>query len=117
MPQATFKFELSKEDAKVQGDMMKDMTRAASQLGGYLIGSEPQFMRPGLAKHLQGTVRMGRNPEESVVDENLMVWNFDNLYLGGNGVIETGNANNPTLTSVALALRASDKILEKKSSL
>ncbi|KAI0689662.1 putative pyranose oxidase [Cytidiella melzeri] len=112
MPQPTFEYVPTPQFADEATRMMLDMTKAANVLGGYLPGSEPQFMAPGLALHLGGSVRLGQGSEAgvSVANFNSQVWKFKNLYVGGNGVIPTPFAANPTLTSMALALRATHKI-------
>ena len=110
MPQPTFEWILDKDDSRNQHRMMADMLRAANALGGFLPGSEPTFVAPGLPIHTTGTTRMGTSPDDSVVDENSQVWGIDNLYLGGNGLIPRGSASNPTLTTVAMALKAAEHI-------
>jgi len=62
------------------------------------------------AGHIMGTYRMGSNPEESVCDQDCRSWDHENLYLLGSGVFPSSGTANPTLTIMALALRAADKI-------
>ena len=47
---------------------------------------------------------------ESVCDPYARVWGVGHLHVGGNGLIPTSTAANPTLTNVALALRAGDQL-------
>ncbi|MCG8915761.1 GMC oxidoreductase [Actinokineospora sp. PR83] len=111
LPAPRFEFTLSAADRERQRRMVRDLRRAAGALGPYLPGSEPRFVLPTLPLHIAGTVRMGHDERTSVVDRDSRVWGVDNLVLGGNGLIPTGNASNPTLTSVATALRAARRLL------
>lgn len=113
MPQITFHYTLTDADEQVVNDAFNDMTKAAAALGGYLPGREPTVLPRGSSLHYMGTYRMGdtHDPLQSVCDPYSKVWGFDNLYLGGNGIIPTSTACNPTLTSVSLAIRACDRIL------
>lgn len=111
MPQPTFTFSLGREDKRRLAEMTDHMREVAGDLGDYLPGSEPFNPPLGASTHTMGATRMGESDNgESVVDRNSKVWGFDNLHVGGNCVISTANASNPTLTSVALAIKAADNI-------
>ncbi len=62
--------------------------------------------------HPMGGTRMGEDPTESVVDPNLQTHDLENCYIASGGVFVTGGASNPTLTIMALSLRAADHIHE-----
>lgn len=65
------------------------------------------------AGHIMGTYRMGRNKDESVVDDLQKSHDHDNLYLVGSGTFPTGATANPTLTIAALALRTAEAIARR----
>jgi pyranose oxidase len=88
-------------------------TRATAAFGRVLQTGEQTLMPAGSSLHYAGTVRMGeRDDGASVCDPHGRVWGFDNLFVGGNGVIPVATASNPTLTSVAMAVRACDAIVD-----
>ncbi|MGK5683871.1 GMC oxidoreductase [Actinoplanes sp. URMC 104] len=79
--------------------------RAAAALGSFVDGM-PKVMPAGSSLHYMGTVRMGPADDgTSVCDPESRVWGVPGLVLAGNGLIPTANSCNPTLTSVALAVR------------
>ena len=112
MPRPCFHCEPSNTDKVRMAEMMADMKEVARVLGDTLQGSEPIFRPLGACLHIQGTTRMGAaNDGKSVVNPHGEVWGYSNLVIAGNSVIPTFNCGNPTLTSAALALRSSEKIL------
>lgn len=114
MPKPTFEFRLSESDRDRAHAMMQDLVEAGLTLGGFLPGAEPRFMPLGTSLHFMGTYRMGMSDDgESVVDEHSRVWGVPNLVLGGNGVIPTSTACNPTLTSIALALHSASALTNR----
>ncbi len=56
--------------------------------------------------HIMGTVRMGSTAEDAIVDRDLRCFDHPNLFLVTTGVMPTSGGVNPTLTGMALALRA-----------
>lgn len=116
MPQPTFEFELSVDDKEREDAMLQHMCQVAKELGNILPDKEGKteaiVLPLGASTHTMGATRMGAQDDgTSVVDSYSRVWGFPNLYVGGNCVIPTANASNPTLTSVALAIRAATHIL------
>ncbi|KAJ7107339.1 putative pyranose oxidase [Mycena epipterygia] len=111
MPQPTFEYTPTTKSADDTQRMMNDMTDVANKLGVYLPG---KHILPGLALHLGGTTRLGlgKDIDTTVANFNSQVWNFSNLFVGGNGTIPTPFGANPTLTSMCLALRSAYKIAE-----
>ena len=64
--------------------------------------------------HLLGTARMGTDPRTSVVDGSNQAHDVPNLYVVDGSSMPTSAAVNPTHTIQAVALRAADKIWEKR---
>jgi choline dehydrogenase-like flavoprotein len=105
MPRMSIRYSRTERDLETIAEMRANSVRAAERIG--ILTEEPTLAAGGSSLHYQGTVRMGSVDDgSSVCDERLRVWGVEHLYVGGNGVIPTATAANPTLTTVALAWRA-----------
>lgn len=60
--------------------------------------------------HIQGTVVMGDDPADSVVDADLLVHDVRNLLVLGASAFPTSPPANPTLTLSAMAIRAARRL-------
>lgn len=62
--------------------------------------------------HLLGTCRMGDDPSTSVIDKNHRSHDVPNLFICDGSSLVTSTRGQPTMTIMALAFRAADKIKE-----
>lgn len=93
-------------------DALAEQFRVATAIGRVQDGFATRLGGLGSSIHLMGTVRLGtRDDGGSVADDAGRVWGHDGLYVAGNGVLGAYNAGNPTLLTVALALRTADAVL------
>ncbi|QCO54725.1 GMC family oxidoreductase [Pseudorhodobacter turbinis] len=76
-------------------------------LGATNINHSPDIQGSG---HIIGTVRMGKDAKNAVVDADLRSFDHRNLFLLGSGTFPTSATANPSLTIAALSLRAVDAI-------
>lgn len=104
MPAMRVDYHLGERDLQTEKSLLAMSRRIAGALGTPLV--EPQVLPPGASYHVMGTVRLGTDPATSVCDPAGRVWDVAGLYVGGNGTIPTPTACNPTITSVALAIRS-----------
>jgi choline dehydrogenase-like flavoprotein len=97
--QKTFAQIIEAMGGKVRGEVQADGAKAIEP-GGYII-------------HEVGGAIMGADPKTSVTDQWCRTWDVDNLYLTDGAVFPSNADKNPTLTIMAVAWRAADRILER----
>ncbi|MGN6220900.1 MAG: GMC oxidoreductase [Microbacterium sp.] len=112
MPRIGLDYALTEVDRATIESMKRAASRLAEALGGLVEGQSPIALPNGNSLHYMGTVRMGvADDGTSVCDGFGRVWGNSGLFVGGNGVIPTPTACNPTATSVALAIRSARALI------
>ena len=115
LPKMTIRYGFTPIDQRRAAATRAALDKIAS-VGKPLV-PEPRLLPPGSSLHYQGTYRLGEQDDgSSVCDPTCRVWGVSNLFLGGNGLIPTETACNPTLTSVALATIGAEEIVRHLSS-
>jgi pyranose oxidase len=103
LPAIRIDYALSAADEAAIEAAKTEIAEAARALGRPL--GDPFVMPSGSSLHYLGTTRMGTTDDgTSVCDPTGRVWGTANLYVGGNNVIPTATACNPTLTAVAIGV-------------
>jgi choline dehydrogenase-like flavoprotein len=97
--------------------MAKDAVDTVSQLfidsGFEVLHRNAVMNNPGRSIHELGTCRMGDNPKTSVLNKWNQSHDIKNLFVVDGSSFVTGGAQNPTLTIMALSMRASEYLAEQ----
>jgi choline dehydrogenase-like flavoprotein len=110
-PNMTITYELTESELLEIADGTAHLRRAGEALGTFI--AEPRLLPNGSSLHYQGTTRIGETDDgSSVADPWSRVWGYDRLVVGGNGVIPTATTVNPTLMSMAIAVRGARRAAE-----
>ncbi len=108
---------ISMAHGKNEAAMMRDAGGAAAEMleaaGAKNIQLTTGVEVPGMAIHEVGTARMGNDPKKSVLNPFCQSHDIGNLLVAdGSGFISSG-CQNPTLTMMAICVRASDHLIDR----
>jgi choline dehydrogenase-like flavoprotein len=99
-----------REMAKDQLETLKEMAHAAGWKIEYANG---ELGTPGLCIHEVGTARMGSDRKTSVLNKFNQSWDVKNLFVTDGACFVSQGCQNPTLTMMAITVRACDYIVDE----
>ncbi len=92
-----------------QATTLKEMLDVA---GFEITGSETKLAPIGMTAHEMGTARMGADPATSVLNSWNQAWDIPNLFLTDAASFTSSGHRNPTLTIMALTVRACGRLAD-----
>ena len=96
---------------KVHAQIAKAMN--ARSAGGNSRVLERYTVTQYQSTHVNGGAIMGSSPETSVVNPWLQHWQIPNLWVAGGSAFPQNGSGNPTLTILAITLRAADALIDR----
>jgi choline dehydrogenase-like flavoprotein len=97
------------DDLKAMRFMVEQATAIANAAGARRAWSLPVTVQTGTA-HMLGTCRMGTDPRTSVINPDHRTHDIPNLFLCDGSSMVTSGRGQPTMTIMALAFRAGERI-------
>jgi len=120
IPVLRFHWRAGENEMKMAKDMQQTFRAIVEAAGGTYStdvttdGPAPYGLYDGgTAIHESGTVRMGDNPKNSVLNKYCQAHDVKNLFVTDAGAFVTSPDKNPTLSILALSWRASENLLEQ----
>jgi choline dehydrogenase-like flavoprotein len=105
IPAPVIRFRFGENDIALWKDMCRQAEEILNKAGAKLVVNTTPTPT-GFASHEVGTVRMGANPRTSVLNAFNQCHDVRNLYVVDGSCFVTFPEKNPTLTIMALAVRA-----------
>jgi choline dehydrogenase-like flavoprotein len=115
VPVIRIHFSFSETDQAVIRQMQEGLRQVGSALQAPpAIEGNFGIDRPIIeGNHATGTCRMGIDPDTSATDLYCQIHGISGLYVADNSVMPSSGTANPTLTTVALAIRTADHLIRQ----
>ena len=113
IPAPVVHYRFADNDYAMRRDMTQSLLEICSQMKGTVFpdfGDSPS----GFASHEVGTVRMGKDPKTSALNSFCQSHEVRNLFVTDGSCFTTSSEKNPTLTIMALSIRAADFIRRQR---
>ncbi len=115
IPVLRFHWKWGDAEIRQAAHMVQTFLEVIDRLGGTPVPGYETDGRKAISKggemiHEVGTVRMGHNDKDSVVNQYGQSWAVPNLFVTDGAVLVSSPDKNPTLSILALAWRSSDHL-------
>ena len=94
-------------------DMMEQAVEMLEASGAEITSTNLSYPPPGFAIHEVGTARMGNDPKTSVLNKWCQGHDVKNLFVMDGSCFVSSACQNPTLTMMALTVRACEYLVEE----
>jgi len=108
LPTVTFDAEWKENELKMREDMKQQASEILKKAGFKNVKTYNNLHAPGIGIHEMGTARMGKDPDTSVLNENNQVHGVPNVYVTDGSCMTSSACQNPSLTYMALTVRAAN---------
>jgi choline dehydrogenase-like flavoprotein len=109
VPRIQVKFSYNAKDHAVIDQTTAGVKRASQAMKAPL--SSLELLPPGSDAHYAGTCRMGDDPSSSSTNRYGQIHGISGLYVADNSILPSIGGTNPTLSTIALAIRTADYII------
>ncbi len=113
LPTVTFDAEWKENEMEMRKDMIQQAKEMLENAGFKDIQPMDNIEAPGIGIHEMGTARMGNDPKTSVLNANNQVHGVSNIYVTDGACMTSAGCQNPSLTYMALTVRAVDHAVKQ----
>ena len=113
IPVLRINYKRTDNDYKMLPHAVESLRELMHAAGAEVIHENNALAMPGNVDHHTGTVRMGNDPKSSVLNKFNQAHDMKNLFVIDGACWPSSGCQNPTLTFLAIAWRASDYLAEQ----
>jgi choline dehydrogenase-like flavoprotein len=106
-------FQFVENDVRLWQGMRKGLQQITSHLSADVFLGDT-LAPTGFASHEVGTIRMGKDPKTSALNSFCQSHDMKNLFVTDGSCFTTSSEKNPTLTIMALSMRAAEYIVKQR---